>query len=123
MKTQSGEERKYVVNGSTETVEFDEVRCPDCLESEATEVTKAYSESLVKQAQKEGATLPPPAPVLTCDGCGHVADRWHRVVAPGGVQDVPATMVATLTPYGFKALKAADVQAAAAESVVLVEGP
>ncbi len=114
MKTQNGEERKYVVNGSTETVEFDEVRCPDCLKGAATEIAKPYSDSLVKQAEEEGAVLAPPTPVLTCDDCGHVADRWHRVVAPGGVQDVPATMVATLKPYGFKVLKAADVQAAAA---------
>ncbi len=112
MKTQSGEERKYLLNDSTETVEFDEIRCPDCLESEATDVAKAYSDELVKAAEADGVTLPPAPPVLTCDSCGHAADRWHRIVGPGGIVEVPAAMAPGLEPYGFKALKAEDVQAA-----------
>ncbi|MEE9197093.1 MAG: hypothetical protein V3U45_03025 [bacterium] len=121
MKTQSGLERKYLQNGSTETIEFDEVRCLDCQEGEATEVAKAYSESLVKQAEEEGVTLPPPAPVLTCDNCGHEAARYRRVVPPGGITDVPKAMVAKLTPYGFTVIKAADVKADAPSDHVVVE--
>lgn len=121
MKTSSGLERTYIQNDSTETIEFEEVRCLDCLEGEATYVAKAFSESLVKQAEEEGVKLVPNEPVFTCDHCGHEAARYRRVIPPGGITDVPKAMVAKLTPYGFTVVKAADVKADVPADHVSVE--